>query len=31
MDENGERVYYDEEEMAAARANVADMVAKYCN
>ena len=31
MDENGERVYYDEEEMAAARANVADMVARYCN
>ena len=31
MDENGERIYYDEEEMAAVRANVAEMVAKYCN
>lgn len=31
MDENGERVYYDEEEMQAARDNVRDMVAKYCS
>jgi len=28
--ENGERVYYDEEEMAAARAGVDDQVEKYC-
>jgi hypothetical protein len=31
MDENGERVYYDEEEMQAARDNVRDLVAKYCS
>ena len=31
MDENGERVYYDEEEMAAARTNVDDLVERYCN
>jgi hypothetical protein len=30
MDENGERVYYDEEEMRAARAGVDDLVEKYC-
>ena len=31
MDENGERVYYDEEEMAAARSNVDDLVERYCD
>ena len=31
MDENGERVYYDEEEMAAARAKVDDLVVSYCD
>lgn len=31
MDENGERVYYDEEEMAAARANVDGLVERYCD
>ena len=31
MDENGERVYYDEEEMQAARAKVDDLVTIYCN
>ncbi len=30
LDENGERVYYDEEEMRAARAGVDDLVEKYC-
>ncbi len=31
MDENGERVYYDEEEMATARTNVDDLVERYCD
>ena len=31
MDEAGERVYYDEEEMQAARDDVADKVREYCN
>jgi hypothetical protein len=31
LDENGERVYYDEEEMRAARAGVDDLVEKYCD
>jgi hypothetical protein len=31
MDDDGERVYYNEEEMAAARARVADLVNEYCN
>jgi hypothetical protein len=31
LDENGERVYYDEDEMATARADIDDKVAKYCN
>jgi hypothetical protein len=31
MDENGERVYYDEEEMQAARDNMQDQVAEYCS
>ena len=31
MDENGERVYCDEEEMAAARTNLDDLVERYCN
>ena len=31
MDENGERVYYDEEEMQAARAGVDDLVEEYCD
>ncbi len=31
MDENGERVYYDEEEMQAARAGVDDRVEEYCD
>jgi len=31
MDENGERVYYDEDEMAAARARVAEQVDEFCN
>ena len=30
MDENGDRVYYDEEEMRVARARVDDLVEKYC-
>ncbi len=29
--ENGERVYYDEQEMQAARAGVDEQVQKYCN
>jgi hypothetical protein len=29
--ENGERVYYDEQEMQAARARVDEQVQKYCN
>jgi hypothetical protein len=29
--ENGERVYYDDEEMQVARTNVDDLVRKYCN
>ena len=31
MNENGERVYYDEAEMAAARARVDGLVDDYCN
>jgi hypothetical protein len=31
MDENGERVYYDEEEMAAARSNVDGLVERFCD
>lgn len=31
MDENGERVYYDEAEMAVARAEVDGLVTKYCD
>jgi hypothetical protein len=31
MDENGERVYYDEEEMQAARDNVDNLIEKYCD
>ncbi len=31
MDENGERVYYDEEEMQAARDQLDGLVEKYCN
>lgn len=31
LDENGERVYYDEDEMQAARAGVDDLVREYCN
>ncbi len=31
MDENGERVYYDEEEMAVARAEVDGLVERYCD
>jgi len=31
MDENGERVYYDEEEMQAARDSVREQVAAYCS
>jgi len=31
MDENGERVYFDEEEMRTARAGVDDLVKKYCD
>ncbi len=31
MDENGERVYYDEEEMAAARTNVDNLVERFCD
>ena len=31
MDENGERVYYDEEEMQAARDNLDGLVEKYCD
>ncbi len=31
MDENGERVYYDEEQMAAARSNVDGLVERYCD
>jgi len=31
MDENGERVYYDEEEMSTARARVDDLIDEYCN
>lgn len=30
LDENGERVYYDEAEMAVARAEVDGLVEKYC-
>jgi hypothetical protein len=31
MDEYGQRVYYDEEEMQAARAGVDDLVDEYCD
>ena len=31
MDENGERVYYNEEEMQAARTQVDDLVKEYCD
>lgn len=31
MDENGERVYYDEDEMQAARTRVDGLVSKYCD
>lgn len=31
MDENGERVWYDEEEMQAARDKVDELVSKYCS
>jgi hypothetical protein len=31
MDENGERVYYDEDEMQAARDRVDGLVTKYCD
>lgn len=31
MDENGERVWYDEEEMQAARDKVDELVAHYCS
>jgi hypothetical protein len=31
MDENGERIYYDEEEMQAARDQVDDLVKEYCD
>lgn len=31
MDESGERVYYDEDEMQAARARVDELVQKYCD
>lgn len=31
MDENGERVYYDEEQMADARTRVDELVKQYCN
>ena len=31
MDENGERVYYDEAEMAVARAEVDGLVKRYCD
>ena len=31
MDENGERVYYDEQEMQAARDNIDNLIEKYCN
>ena len=31
MDENGERVYYDEAEMAVARAEVDGLVQRYCD
>ncbi len=31
MDENGERVYYDEAEMAVARAEVDGLVERYCD
>ena len=31
LDESGQRIYYDEEEMAAARARVDDLVNQYCN
>ena len=31
MGENGERVYYDEAEMAVARAEVDGLVEKYCD
>ncbi len=30
LDEDGERVYYDEEEMRASRARVDDLVEEYC-
>lgn len=30
MDENGERLYYDEAEMAVARAEVDGLVERYC-
>ncbi len=31
QDENGEPVYYDEEQMPAARARVDELVEKYCD
>ena len=31
LDENGERVYYDEDEMASARSGVDDLVNEYCD
>jgi hypothetical protein len=31
MDENGERIYYDEAEMAVARAELDGLVKKYCD
>jgi len=31
MDENGERVYYDDEEMAVARTQVDGLVERYCD
>jgi hypothetical protein len=31
LDESGERVYYDEEEMATARAGVDDLVKQHCD
>ena len=31
MDENGERVYYDEQEMAVARTQVDGLVERYCD
>jgi hypothetical protein len=31
MDESGERVYYNDEEMQAARDGVDDLVKEYCD